>query len=322
MKRRCLLGGMIALPAAARAQPASRRPRIGILFLRAASELGPGEVLLISELNELGWVDGRNAQFDVRYTDGSDEQLKVAAEALVAGKPDVIFTYSTGVGAAAQATRTVPIVQATGPDPVVLGYAASLARPGGNVTGMAFFYTELMAKRLEILKDVVPALSKAGVLVPQSMVRGPLCDALEAAAKTLSLTLEVAEAPDLASIEPLMTQFAAAGVQGVVVSDQDLFVRRASAETIAGLALRHRLPTVGALQLVQAGTLLAYGVDFAGQFRRSATFVDRILKGTPPAELPFEQATTFQFVVNLRTARALGLAVSPTVLARANEVIE
>lgn len=322
MRRRHFLAATLAMPAAASAQSPSRRPRIAVLFLRAASDLGPGEALLLTGLNDVGWIDGKTAEFDVRYTDGSDEQLKTAVEALVAGRPAVIFTYSTGVLAAVAATQTIPIVQATGLDPVALGYARSLARPGGNVTGMAFFYSELMVKRLEIMKDLVPSMTTAGILVPRTMATGPLRNALDAAAKVLGVALQVAEAHDLASIEPAMALFAARGVQGVVISDQDLFARRSSAETIADLAIKHRLPTIGALQLVQSGVLMAYGVDFAGQFRRSAVFVDRILKGTPPAELPFEQATKFQFVVNLRTARALGLAVPPIVLGRADELID
>jgi putative ABC transport system substrate-binding protein len=324
MKRRQLLAAMPAAMLAtggARAQP--RLPRVGILFLRPGAELGPAEVLLVPQLRDLGWVDGKTVQIEYRYADGNPDRLRPLAAELVAAKVDVIVAYSLGVHAAWENTKTIPIVQATGPDPIALGYAASLARPGGNVTGLTFFYAELMAKRLELIKELNPAMVRAGALLPASIVStGPLRAALDTAAKTLGMDLQIAELREPAEFGPVLAGWASQKVQGIVISDQDMFIKQTNAEALAEIAIKQRLPSIGAVQNCRSGALMAYGVDFPEQFRRAAAYVDKILKGAKPADLPFEQATKFQMLVNLKTARALGLTIPPAILARADEVIE
>jgi putative tryptophan/tyrosine transport system substrate-binding protein len=243
---------------------------------------------------------------------------------LVAARADVIVTYATGVAAAARATSTVPIVQATGGDPVALGYAVSLARPGKNVAGSPFFYAELMAKRLELLKELCPAMGRALVLLPKNAftANGPVLEALQPAAKALAVELQIAEIGGPAEFEAAVATGVAWQAEGILISDNDLFVNEVNARVLAEIAIRHRLPSIGAAQTWRSGALMAYGVNFEEQFRRAPFFVDKILKGAKPATLPFEQATTFQFQVNLKTARALGMTIAPTLLARADEVIE
>jgi len=230
-------------------------------------------------------------------------------------------TYAQGVPIACKATSTIPIVQATGFDPVVLGIAASLARPGGNVTGLTFFFAELMAKRLELLNEIDPTISRVGVLLAQNQTSTvALLETMTGTAKGLSVQLASREVAAPAEFERSFSIWSDAKIQGVVISDNGLF--QASVKAIAALAVKHRLPSIGTLELAAGGGLMAYGVDFASQFRRAAVFVDKILKGAKPGDLPIEQATKFQLVVNLKTAKSLGLTFPPLMLARADEVIE
>ena len=282
-------------------------------------------MLLVPQLRDLGWIDGKTVQIEYRYADGNYDRLRPLAAELVAANVDVIVAYSIGVHAVWQTTKTIPIVQATGPDPIALGYAASLARPGGNVTGLTFFNAELMAKRLELLKELDPAMARAGAMVLSSIVNPgtvPLRAALDAAARTLGVELQIAELREPAEFRPVLAGWASQKVQGVVISDENMFVKQVNAEALARIAIKQHLPSIGAPQSCRGGALMAYGVDFAEQFRRAAAFVDRILKGAKPADLPFEQVTKFEILVNLRTARALGVTVPPSILARADEVIE
>lgn len=317
------LGATVAGSLAAHAQQA-RVPRIGILFLRPAAELGPAERELLPSLGALGWIDGKTAQIEVRYADSDYSRLAPLATELVAARVDVLVTYATGVLAAAQVTSSVPIVQATGGDPVALGYAGSLARPGKNVTGSAFFFAELMAKRLELIKELDPALSSVLVLLSRTAYQGnvPARAALEPAARALGVALHLSEVAGPDEFESVIAEAVAARSRAIVVSDHDAFVNQMNARRLAEIAIRQRLPSIGAVLTCREGALMGYGVNFEEQFRRAATFVDRILKGASAADLPFEQATIFVLVINLGTAKALGLAIPPALLARADEVIE
>jgi len=327
MRRRDLLatGAVALIPAAGRAQRPQRLPHVGFLFLRPEAELGnEPPALIISSLRDFGWVDGKTVQIESRYGNGDIARLPALAAELVAAKVDVIVSYATGVLASWRTTQSVPIVQATGPDPVALGYATSLAKPGGNVTGSTFFPAELFAKRLEILKDLDPKLVRAGMLLVHNNTdaNAILLRALESAGKGLSVELKIAEVGGPSDFAAAFESWASSGVRGVLFSDHDLLVKKANAESLASLGIKHRLPTIGSEYQCRYGALIGYGVHFGAQFRRAAYFVDRILKGAKPRDLPFEQATRFQFLFNSRTAKALEIAIPPSLLARADEVIE
>jgi putative ABC transport system substrate-binding protein len=323
VRRRVLLAvTAAALPAGtSQAQRPGQLPRIGYLSFQSASANKPVDEAFRAGLRDRGYVEGGNIHIESRYADGDEDRLAVLAAGLVAQNVDVIVTYAQGVPIARKATSTIPIVQATGFDPVVLGIAASLARPGGNVTGLTFFAAELMAKRLELLKEADPTIARVGVLLAQNQTSTvAVLEAMTGAAKGLSVQLDPREVAAPAAFERSFSIWSDAKIQGVVISDNGLF--QGNVKAIAALAEKHRLRSIGTLELAAAGGLMAYGVDFPGQFRRAAVFVDKILKGAKPGDMPIEQATKFELVVNLKTARALGLTVPPSILARADEVIE
>jgi putative ABC transport system substrate-binding protein len=230
---------------------------------------------------------------------------------------------SAGVGilTARKATATIPIVQAVGPDLVALGYAASLARPGGNVTGMTYVVGQSFQKRQELLKEMDPAITHVGVLLQRgNAYSAPTLEAMRPIAKTLGLELRPQEVKGAAEYPAAFAAWAEEKVTGVVAHDNPEFLTEAKA--ISDLALQNRIRLIGNLEHAAAGGLMGYGVDFPSYFRPAASFVDRILKGAKPGELPIQQPTKFHFVVNVATAKALGLTVPPTLLARADEVIE
>ena len=325
MNRRDTLLSLIALgssPLAALAQPGGRPARIGFLsFLSASQVKTPGSDPFRAGLRDLGYVEGTNIQIEFRYADGDNARLPALAAELVDLKVDVIVSYANGVRAARGATATIPIVQANGGDPVVQGWAASLAHPGGNVTGLTFFLVELMAKRLELLKEVKPAMTRAGVLLQRGNSTNALAlEAMRATARGLKVELYPIEVRGPAEFESAFSAWTEKKIQGLVIHDHALFV--ANAEAIAALAGQHRLASVGPLELSAAGALMAYGVDFPDTFRRAAHFVDKILKGAKPGDLPIEQATKFLTIVNRMTAKALGVTFPQAVLLRADRVIE
>jgi putative ABC transport system substrate-binding protein len=311
-----------AAPLLARAQQAPRVARIGYLSFLSASAKGAQEAIdaFRAGLRDLGYVEGRNVQIESRHADGDNDKLPGLAAELVGLKVDVILSYATGVIAARQATATIPIVMATHADPVATGLAASLAHPGGNVTGSTFFHSEIMAKRLELLKEVTPSMTRAGVLLQRDNVaNGPALAAMGITAKALKVELHPIETGGLAEYERAFSTWAEKKIQGLAVSDHAQFT--ANANAIAALAAKRRLPVNGPLVLAASGGLMAYGVNFPDQFRRAAYFVDKILKGAKPADLPIEQSTKFLFVLNLNTAKAFGLAIPQSLLVRADEVI-
>ena len=325
MNRRDTLLALIALgssPRAALAQPGGRPARIGFLsFLSASQVKTPGSDPFRAGLRDLGYVEGRNLQIEFRSADADNDRLPALAAELVGLKVDVIVSYASGVRAARGATTTIPIVQANGADPVVQGWAASLAHPGGNVTGLTFFLAELMAKRLELLKELKPAMTRAGVLLQRGNSTNALAlDAMRATARALKVELYPIEVRGPEEFESAFSAWSGKKIQGLVIHDHALFV--ANAEAIAALAGKHRLASVGPLELSAAGALMAYGVDFPDTFRRAADFVDKILKGARPGDLPIEQATKFLTIFNLKTAKALGITIPQSLLLRADKVIE
>ena len=325
MNRREAVLAFLALgssPVAAQAQQGGRPARIGFLsFLSASLVETPGIDPFRAGLRDLGYVEGKNLQIEFRYADGDNDRLPALAAELVGLKVDVIVSYASGVRAARGATATIPIVQANGGDPVVQGWAASLARPGGNVTGMTFFLVELMAKRLELLKEVRTSMTRTGVLLQRGNATNSLVlEAMRANAQALKVELHPIEVRGPEEFESAFSAWTEKKVQGIVIHDHALFV--SNAEAIAALAGKFRLASVGPLELSAAGALMAYGVDFPDTFRRAAYFVDKILKGAKPGDLPIERATKFLTILNRKTAKALGVTFPQAVLLRADRVIE
>jgi putative ABC transport system substrate-binding protein len=327
MRRRefiTLLGGMTAWPLAARAQQVGGMRRIGVLMHSRADEAEAQARLLafLQGLADAGWAVGRNLRIDYRWSVGNQARLQRDAAELVALNPEVILA---GVGATIatllQATRTVPIVFAQGIDPVGNSYVESLARPGGNSTGFMQFEYSLSGKWLELLKEVAPPVARVAVLREPGVAGIGQWAIIQAVAQSLGLELKPIELNAPEQIERAIATFARSPNGGliIVVSAAALHHR----ELIISLAARHRLPAVYAYRIfVTDGGLISYGADIAGQYRRAAGYVDRILKGEKPGDLPVQGPTKYDLVVNLKTAKALGLDVPPTVLARADEVIE
>ena len=319
------LAGALAAPRAAGAQQAAKVPRIGWLSIASRTP----EVSHLIEafslgLRELGYVEERNVAIEWRFADGKPERLPALAAELVALKVDIIVTPNpAGTQAAKEATTTVPIVMLQVADPVRSGFVASLARPGGNITGLsATAGPEMVGKRLDLLREVVPKVSRVAVLRnPTNPDAADLLTQLERAARALGLRLQVLDVrvpSELDSAFAAMTTDRAGAL--LLLADTMFFLHRAR---IASLAVKARLPTVSSARVeTEAGYLMTYGLSGTYVFRRAAVYVDKILKGTKPADLPIEQPTKFELVINLKTAKALGLTIPPSLLARADQVIE
>jgi len=317
-------GATAAWPLAARAQQAPMR-RIGVLMSVAAD--GPqGQARLaafVKGLEQLGWTDGRNVQIDTRWGGGDAERTRKHVAELVALGPDVFLASGDHpVVALQQTTRTVPIVFTMVGDPVGAGFVESLARPGGNTTGFTLFEFSIGTKWIELLKEIAPGVKRAAVIREGGTANGTgFFAAIQAVAPALGVELTPIGVRDVGEIERAIAGFARSPNGGMVVTG--------SAQTavhsnlIVTLAARHKLPAIyfGRF-IISAGGLASYGPDFIDEHRRAAGYVDRILKGERPADLPVQAPTKFEFVINLQTARALGLTVPPTLLARADEVIE
>lgn len=301
-----------------------KTPRVGVL------QVGPGAATedlfdaLKTGMQELGYAEGRNVVFERRFGDNSAERLREAAAELVRLKVDVLVTSTDqGVAAAKQATPTIPIVMANSTDPVGTGFVKSLAHPGGNITGYSGMSPELSAKRLVLLKEVVPGLARVAVLWNPE-IRGAVLDyrETETAARSLNLALQSIEVTQAADLDRALSAATAARAQALVVPPITPLAYAKRAEIVA-FAQRHRLPTMfGTRPYADAGGLMAYGHNVLAQWRRAAVYVDKILKGARPADLPVEQPRTFELVINLRTAKALGLTIPPSVLRRADHVID
>lgn len=323
MRRRefiALLGGAgAAWPLVARAE---RIARVGYLGLTSATSVQSIRIDAFREgLHNLGYVEGKNIQIEFRFADGDNGRLPGLVAELVGLNVDVIVAYATGVPAARRVTATIPIVMATFGDAVATGIVANLSRPGGNVTGSTFFSPELTAKRLELLKEVVPSLTRVGVLlIRDNEMNGPSLEVMEGTAKALGVGLEPFEARGPVDFESAFSAWTAKQIGAVVVGDHAFLV--SNTDAIAALATKHRFPSIGPLELAVSGGLMAYGVNFSDMYRRAAVFVDKILKGSKPGDIPVEQAAKIQTIVNRTAAKALGIEVPTTLLLRADEVIE
>ena len=320
-----LVGGAAAWPLAARAQQAGRVPRIGVLMVLTADDPESQARLaaFAQGLQQSGWTVGQNIRIDYRWASVNAEDLRKYATELVGLAPDIILTHSSGaVAALLQATRTIPIVFATVVDPVGAAFVASLARPGGNATGFTSFEYAFGGKWLELLKEIAPGVKRAAVLRESGTAVGPAqFGAIQAVAPSLGVDLRPVDTRDPGEIERAITTFAQGSNGGLIVTGSaSVSVHR---NLIITLAARYKLPAIYFERFFAAGGgLISYGPNLADQFRRSAEYVDRILKGEKPADLPVQAPSKYKLVINLKTARALGLEVPPTLLARADEVIE
>jgi len=318
-------GAAAAWPLAARAQQPERMRRVGVLMHLAADDPeGQARLAAFTQgLQELRWTIGRNVRIDYRWAAGDAERGRKYAAELVALAPDVILAAGGAVVAPLlQASRTVPIVFAQTPDPVGAGFVASLARPGGNATGFAIFEFGMGGNWLELLKEIAPRVTRAAVLRDAALAAGTgQLGAIQSVAPSFGVELSPIDVRDAGEIERAVTAFARSPNDGLLVTGSALAtVHR---DLIVALAARHRLPAVYTLRLfVAGGGLISYGPDSIEPYRRAAGYVDRILKGEKPADLPVQAPTKYELVINLKTAKALGLDVPPMLLARADEVIE
>ena len=330
MKRREFIGWLAGaaaawpLAVAAEGQPVGRMYRIGYLFEATGPETVPLMKALEKGLGELGYMEGSNLVIERRFWAFKNDRLPDVAAELVRIKPDLVVTGSNPLGAAAlkQATTTLPIVMVGAIDPVGTGLVTSLARPGGNVTGLSINTgPEFLTKLLEILNEIVPKLSKVAVLRQTGRTGAAESAALESAARTLDLTILFADVRSPNEIEGAFATMARNQADAFLILGGGLTY--ASRQQIAELAVQHRLPSIHvSREYAEAGLLLTYGPNNEALWRRAATYVDKILKGANAADLPVEQPTTFELVINLKTAKALGLTIPPSMLARADEVIE
>jgi putative ABC transport system substrate-binding protein len=328
VKRRefiALIGGAVAWPLAARAQQREHMRRIGVLWPLAADDpiSQARNAAFLQALQQLGWTVGQNIQIDYRWSGGNDEVTRKYAVELAALAPEVILASgSAAAGPLLQATRTVPIVFAIVPDPVGAGFVDSLARPGGNATGFISFDYGISGKWLELLKEIAPSVTRAAILRDPAITAGiGQWGAIQTAAPSLGLETSPLNVRDASEIERAVTAFARSPNGGLIVTGSAL--ANIHRNLIITLAARHRLPAVYFERFfVTAGGLISYGPDFLDQYRRAAAYVDRILKGEQPADLPVQAPTKYVLAVNLKTAKALGLEVPTSVLARADEVIE
>jgi putative tryptophan/tyrosine transport system substrate-binding protein len=318
-----LAATLVLAPLAAEAQPGAGVPRVGILFPSPLSATSHLLEAFRQGLRELGYVEGQNIALEFRSAEGREERLPDLAAELVRLKVAVILTGTgPGIRAAKRATQTIPVVMGNGGDPVAGGFVVSLARPGGNITGLTNMYAELIGKRLELLKEVVPKTSRVAVLLNADNAPAVLFRDQEVAARTLGIRFQILEVrgptPDLVNAFQAATREGAGAL--IVLDDPLTFSHRTQ---IVRHAAESRLPaSYGFREFVEAGGLMAYGASIPHMYRRAATYVDKILKGAKPGDLPIEQPTKFELVVNLKTAKALGLTIPHSLLLRADQVLQ
>ena len=328
MNRRRFLGalsaGLLAAPRVVEAQTAGKVPQVGLLAPRSRSDAAPFVDAFLQGLRELGWVQGKNIGIEYRFAQGRLDRLPALAAELVHLKVDVILAGSTPpVLAAKKATSTIPIVMATSADPVELGLVASLARPGGNVTGLSFSVgLETVNKGLELLKETAPKARRVAVLSnPDNPGNALGIKNIKLTAQSLALQPQFLEVRGPNEFEAAFAAMARARAEALFVVPDSVFGFHRT--RLQELAAKSRLPAMyGSREHTEAGGLMSYAVDLRDSFRRSATYVDKILKGAKPADLPVEQPTKFELVINLKTAKALGLMIPPSVLLRADHIIE
>jgi putative ABC transport system substrate-binding protein len=318
-----LILSLLAAPLTSSAQQAAKVPRLGLLIPGSSSAFAPRIEAFRHGLRDLGYVEGRNITIEYRFAEGQYDRLPELVAELIRLHVDIMVTDGEEAILAAQhATTTIPIVMAVSSDPVGIGFVASLARPGGNITGLSFMLTEVSGKRLELLQEAVPKLSHVAVLWNPTNPNSTLgFKETQTAAHALGLPLQSLEVRGPDEFDQAFAAMTREHADALVVLSNPLFFghRRQLAE----LAVKHRLPAIFLFrEYVEAGGLMAYGANLNAMYRRAAYYVDRILKGTKPADLPVEQPVKFELVINLKTAQALDLTIPPTLLFQADEVIK
>ena len=326
MERRTFIGtvagGFLAAPFVAEAQSTGRIYRIAFLGATSPSGYAPQVAAFREGLRDLGYVEGKNIVIEFRWAEGAYARLPELAAELVRLKPDVLVTHAgAGTRAAKQATATIPIVMGVAGEAVAMGLVESLARPGGNVTGSSFFFPELNAKRLEVLKEALPRLSRVSVILnPDNPANVATLRAMEDTARSVKIELQAIEVRRPEEFKSIFAIIVKGRAGALAVYDDAMLI--AQAGQIADLARKNRLPTIGFIEYAKAGGLLGFGVNFPDLWRRAAGFVDKIFNGAKPSDLPVEQPTKFELVINLKSAKALGLTIPPSLLQRADQVIE
>ena len=313
--------GALAAPLALFAQQPAKVYRIGFLGAASASGSAKWVEAFRAGLRDLGYLEGKNIAIEFRWAEGKYERLPELASDLVRLKIDVLVTHGVATPAAKQATTTIPIVMANAADAVALGFVASLARPGGNITGSTSFNPELSAKRLELLKEALPRMTQVAALFnPDNPTTVLALQAMEITAKTLKIKLQKFEARGPNEFESVFAAMAKQRVDAFTVPVDAMF--SANARAIANLAAQKRLPSIGNDAFAETGGMIGYGVNAPELFRRAAYFVDKILKGAKPGDIPVERPIRFELVINLKTAKAIGIKIPPTLVQRADKVIE
>jgi putative tryptophan/tyrosine transport system substrate-binding protein len=325
MRRRGFIAGVglaLAWPYSAGAQQASKIARLGFLGAISAPKYATQVEAFLGGLHDLGYVEGKNIAIEFRWAEGNYDRLPELAAEFERLKIDVLVTHGTpGTIAAKAATKTIPIVTAAIGDPVAAGLIAGAAQLGGNVTGVAVFSPELGVKRLELLTQAVPHVKRFAVLMnPDNALVRAMLQAIETAAAALAVEVQEVAVSAPTEFDDVLLSLAGRRIEGVVLVDDGMLI--ANAGTLGKVLSNLRLPSVGFTEFAQGGGLIGYGVNFPEIFRRAAILVGKILKGASPADLPIEQANRFDLIINLMTAKALGVTIPPTLLARANEVIE
>jgi putative ABC transport system substrate-binding protein len=312
---------LFALSSSSYAQQAGKIPRVGILGSVSASGSATRIEALRSGLRDLGYAEGKNIVFEFRWAETNYDRLPELAAELARLNVDVLVTHGVpGSLAAKRATTTIPIVMTNVGDAVAVGLIASLARPGGNITGISFFNPELSAKRLELLKEAVPRARQVAVLLnPKNPIKELILQAMEVTARSMNMELQKFELRGFNELENVFSVMTKSHVDALTVIEDPLL--NDNARAIADLAAKKQIPSTGGLEIAEAGGLMAYGVNIPELWRRSAVFIHKILKGTKPADLPVEQPTKFELIINLKTAKHIGLTFPPNLLARADRVI-
>jgi putative ABC transport system substrate-binding protein len=324
LRRKLIIGlgaGALVAPFGSLAQQLGKVWRIGFLGSEFASGFRTRVDAVRAGLRDFGYEEGKNIVIEFRWAEGKNDRLPELAAELVRLNVDVLVTHSVGVRAAKQATTTIPIVIATVGDPVAAGLVASLARPGGNITGSTFFAPELAAKRIELLKDVFPRITQVAVLVDSgSPASKTWLQAMVTTARSVKVTLHEFPVRGPHEFDSAFAAMVKKRVGAVGVLDQPMFFTNAKA--IADLAAKQRLPLIGSGEVAEAGGVIGYGVNLLELYRRVGFFVDKIVKGVKPGDLPIERPTRFDLVINMKTAKALGIKIPQTMLVRADRVIE
>ena len=295
--------------------------RVGFLSSESASGYQSRVDALRTGVRDFGYVEGKNLLMEFRWAEGENDRLPALASELVRLNVDVLVTHaSLPTRAAKQATTTIPIVMATVSNPVGLGFVASLARPGGNITGSTFFPTEIAAKRIELLKEILPRVTEVAVLLDPSETVALTRQAIETTARSVGVTLHEFAVRSPLEFDSAFAALVKKRVGAVTALENPIML--ANAKPIADLAVRHQMPLICNGEVAEAGGVFGYGADLLGLYRRVGYFVDKIFKGAKPGDLPIEQPTKFDFVVNLKTAKALGIKIPDVIMLRANRVIE